>query len=151
MQKIHFSIFINATREKVWNTMLGKETYPIWTKAFSPNSNFEGGWEQGSKILFIGTDENGENMGGMVGRIAEARPYEFMSIEHLGIIDKNGVEDTTGEEARKWAPAFENYTFNEKDGGTEVVIDQDMQPEYKEMFNAMWPKALEALKELCEK
>lgn len=151
MQKIHFSIFINAPKEKVWNTMLNKETYQLWTKAFSSNSTFEGTWEQGSKILFIGTDENGENMGGMVSRIAEARPYEFMSIEHVGMIDKNGVEDTTSDEVRKWVPAFENYTFNEKDGGTEVVIDQDMQPEYKEMFDGMWPKALETLKELCEK
>ncbi len=131
--------------------MFAKETYPLWTKAFSPNSNFEGNWKQGSRIKFIGTDENGENMGGMVSRIAEARPYEFMSIEHVGMIDKNGVEDTTSEEVRKWVPAFENYTFSKKDGGTEVLVDQDMQAEYKEMFDAMWPKALETLKELSEK
>ncbi|MDQ5893468.1 MAG: hypothetical protein QG640_480, partial [Patescibacteria group bacterium] len=31
MQKIHFSIQINAPKEKVWDTMLGEATYREWT------------------------------------------------------------------------------------------------------------------------
>lgn len=150
MEKFHTSIHINASPEKVWNTMLGKETYSQWTKAFNPASDYEGSWEQGSKIKFIGVDEQGNIMGGMVSRIAESRPYEFVSVEHLGIVLPDGTEDTTSEEARKWSPAFENYTFTEKDGGTEVSIDQDIGTEYKEEFSKMWPKALEALKALAE-
>lgn len=150
MQKIHLSIFINAPREKVWNTMLGEETYKEWTKGFSPGSRYEGNWnEEGSKILFLGTDEKGNENGGMVSRIAESRPYEFVSVEHLGIV-RDGVEDTTSEEARKWSPAFENYTFNEKDGGTELVIDQDIEDQYKEEFEKMWLLSLETLKNMSE-
>lgn len=150
MQKIHFSIFINASKEKVWDTMLTDATYRAWTKAFHPGSYFRGDWSEGSKILFIGPDaESGGEMG-MVSRIAENRLHEFVSIEHLGIY-KNGVEDTESEEAKKWAPAFENYTFIHRDGGTEVKIDQDIIDEYKEMFEEIWPKALEILKELSEK
>ena len=49
-------------------------------------------------------------------------------------------------------PGFENYTFAEKDGGTEVNIDMDIvNEEYKEMFEGMWPKALLKLKELAER
>lgn len=100
-------------------------------------------------MLFLGTDENGENEGGMVSRIAKNIPYKYLSIEHLGII-KDGVEDTTSEEATSWAPSFENYTFTEKDGGTEIAIDQDMEEQYITEFTVMWERALQKLKHLSE-
>ena len=149
MEKLHFSQFIAAPKEKVWETMLAPETYKEWTEAFNPGSRYEGNWEQGSKMLFIGPDEQSGGTMGMVSTVAENRPYEFISIQHLGIY-KDGVEDTESEEARKWSPAFENYTFIEKDGGTELIIDQDMEAEYVEMFEKMWPNALQKLKALCE-
>lgn len=150
MQKIHFSIHINAPREKVWNTMLGEDSYREWSQAFSPGSYYKGGWEEGSKILFLGPNPDGSGEGGMVSRIKENRLHEFISIEHLGTVS-NGIEDTTSEDAHKWAQSNENYTFIDKDGGTEVSVDMDTLDEYKTMFEEMWPKALQALKELAEK
>jgi hypothetical protein len=150
MQKLHFSITINAPKEKVWHTMLDDKPYREWTAAFNPGSYYKGDWSKGSKILFLGPDPKTGEEGGMVSRIAENKPYEFISIEHLGIV-KNGVEDTTSEEARKWAPAFENYTFKEKGGATEVLVEMDIEDENKKMFEEMWPKALQKLKEIAEK
>lgn len=150
MQKIHHTIHINAPREKVWDTMLNKDTYQVWTKPFNPTSSFEGTWEQGTDMKFIGVDENGQNMGGMYSRVKENRPHEFISIEHLGMIT-DGVIDTTSEEVKKWTPAFENYTFTPVEGGTEVSIELDSPDEYAPMFEEMWPKALQILKELAEK
>lgn len=150
MQKIHFSIVVNAPKEKVWHTMLEDKTYREWTATFNPGSYYKGDWNKGSKILFLGPDPQTGEDGGMVSRIAENKPYEFISIEHLGIVH-NGVEDTTSEDAKKWAPAFENYTFKEKDGTTEVRVDIDIDEKEAEMFNKMWPDALRKLKELAEK
>jgi len=149
MQKLHTSIIINAPREKVWDTMLGADTYPQWTTAFHAGSYYKGVLAEGEKILFIGPDEDGGEMG-MVSRVAALRPQEFISFEHLGIY-KNGVEDTESDEAKKWSPAFENYTFTDVDGGTEVTIDQDIQSDYKTEFEGMWERALVLLKELAEK
>lgn len=149
MQKIHFSIQINAPREKVWHAMLDDTTYREWTKPFSPGSYYEGTWETGSEIKFLGPGEDG-SVGGMYSRIKENRMYEFVSIEHLGMI-QNGVIDTTSEAVKKWTPAFENYTLTEVDGGTKLDIDIDTNAEYKEMFEGMWPKALDILKEIAEK
>lgn len=150
MEKLHTSIVIHAPKQKVWETMLNDATYRQWTGAFNPGSYYKGDWSEGSKILFLGPDPAGkEGEGGMVSRIAENRQYEFISIQHQGIV-KNGVEDTESEEAKKWAPAFENYTFTEKDGSTELSVDMDIAPEYKDMFEGMWSKALEKLKELSE-
>ncbi len=153
MKKLHKEIYIYAPREKVWETMLGEKTYKEWTMPFSPDpstsSRAEGNWEERSKMLFIGTDENGVE-GGMVSRIKVNRRPGFLSIEHLGIY-KDGVEDTESEEAKAWAPAYENYTLNEKDGGTQVIVDMDIDEAWEEMFNEMWPKALQILKEISER
>jgi len=149
MDKLHFSIFIDASREKVWQVMLDDATYRDWTSAFNPGSYFKGDWSQGSKMLFLGPDPRTGQEGGMVSRVAENRQPEFLSIGHMGLV-MNGVEDTSSEEAKKWAPAFENYTFNEKDGGTELLIDLDTNENMSNEFKQMWPKALERLKELVE-
>jgi hypothetical protein len=149
MQKLKFSIEINATKEKVWNTMLEDKTYRIWTEVFSKGSHFIGDWSKGSKILFLGPNENGE-MGGMVSRINENKKYEFISIEHIGMV-QDGKEDTTSEAVVQWAGSLENYTFKNKDGKTELLVDMDINDEYKEMFEGMWPAALKKLKELAEK
>ncbi len=150
MQKLHTSILINAPKEKVWETMLGPETYTEWTAAFNPGSRYEGSWDQGSTIKFTGPDPSTGEEGGMISRIAENRPNEYISIEHLGIL-KNGVEDTTSEEAKKWTPAFENYTFVDKDGTTELQIDQDIDEQFKDEFAKMWEVALQKVKEICER
>lgn len=150
MQKIHTSTVINAPREKVWHAMLDEEPYREWTSAFNEGSRYEGSWDEGSKILFLGPNPETGEEGGMVSRIAVNRPYEYISIEHLGIVS-NGVEDTTSEEAKKWAPAFENYTFNEKDGGTELLIEMDVADEEAETLKRMWTAALVRLKEIAEK
>ena len=130
--------------------MLDEKPYREWTKEFSEGSYYKGSWEKGSKILFVGPDPETGEEGGMVSRIAQNKPYEYISIEHLGIVH-NGVEDTTSEEAKKWTPAFENYTFNEKDGKTEVLVDLDIDEKEAEMFSKMWPEALKKLKEIAER
>jgi len=144
MKTLHFSETINRPAEKVWNVMLEDKTYRQWTSAFNEGSHFEGSWEEGEKIMFLDPDGNG-----MVSTVAENRPHEFISIKHIGVI-QDGVEDTESEEARKWAPAYENYTFTEKDGKTTVSVDMDIEGEYEEAFNEMWPEALRNLKNLAE-
>ena len=151
MEKLTFTTIINAPREKVWNIMLEDATYREWTKPFNAGSRYEGKWETGSEMRFIGVDENGKESGGMYSKIKEARPYEFVSIEHLGMISETGEIDTTSDAVKKWTPAFENYTFNDKDGGTELFVELDISGEWKDMLSDMWPKALAALKEIAEK
>ncbi len=152
MSAQHFEISIKAPKEKVWNVMLAQETYKIWTAAFSAGSYYEGSWEKGAKIKFLGPDSSGGPDGGMSSEIADNRPYEFISIHHLGII-KDGVEDTESAEAKSWGEAFENYTFKEHDGVTQLSVDLTMGngiPEFVEYMEKAWPIALAKLKELCE-
>lgn len=108
--------------------------------------SYEGSWSEGSRIRFLGLDEQG-NQCGLSSRIAANRPLEFVAIEHLRGIT-NGVDDA---EASEWTGAREDYRFSEKNGVTTVRIEQDMVADYEAMFQEMWPKALENLKALAEK
>ncbi|MBX7242829.1 MAG: SRPBCC domain-containing protein [Bacteroidia bacterium] len=152
MKKLQFTVSINAPVSKVYDLMLGissKSTYEQWTALFNPTSTYEGGWEKGSKILFVGVDEQGEK-GGMVSRIAECIPHQFVSIQHYGLF-KADVEITEGPEVEKWANGFENYSFEEINGITSLTVDLNTTEEFVDFMNQTYPKALEKLKEICEK
>lgn len=148
METIQFTILINTNKQKVWNVMLEDKTYRQWTTAFHEGSFYKGSWETGSEIHFLGPDEEG-NLAGMYSKIKENRLYDFISIEHLGMI-RNGIVDTTSEEVKKWTPAYENYTFTEKGNQTELKIEMQVDSNYKAMFEEMWPRALKILKDLSE-
>jgi len=128
--------------------MLDDQTYREWTTVFMPGSYVVGNWKKNSKMQFLAPDENGK-LSGMTSIIAENKPNEYLSIHHLGIV-KDGIEDTTSEAVKKWN-GFENYTFRGDGDQTELVIDMDVNDEYKEYFDTTWPAALQKLKELAEK
>lgn len=149
MKKVQFKIDIHAPAARVYDTMLGLsdiKTYEQWTAEFNPGSTYEGSWNKGSKILFVGTGENGEK-GGMVAEIAENMPGRFISIRHYGIL-KGDQEITSGPEVEKWAGGLENYSFEENNGVTAVTINVDVTEDFVDYFNATWPKALAKLKEI---
>lgn len=152
MKKIKFTVNVNAPAKKVYDVMLGinnKSTYEQWTALFNPTSTYDGSWNKGSKMLFIGTDEKGER-GGIVSEIADNIPNRFVSIRHYGLVQGN-VEITEGPDVEKWANGFENYTFEEANGITKVTVDLDTTEDFVDYMNEKYPKALEKLKEICEK
>ncbi|MDI9347395.1 MAG: hypothetical protein QM538_02720 [Methylacidiphilales bacterium] len=149
--KISFTVSIHAPAAKVYDLMLGisnKSTYEQWTALFNPTSTYEGSWNKGSKMLFIGTDETGEK-GGMVSEISENIASQFVSIRHYGLV-KGNIEIIEGPEVAQWGNGFENYTFKENNGITEVTVDLGLPEEYASYMNETYPKALSKLKVLCE-
>lgn len=131
--------------------MLELDTYKEWTGAFHPGSTYEGSWDKGSKIKFVSEDDR--KLSGIFSQIAENIPYEYVSIEHLGeIVD--GKEDMTSESAKQWSGSHENYRFTEKDGITTVDVEltgDNLGDEIRKMFDGMWLRSLQKLKEICER
>ena len=149
MEKIKFETTINAPADKVYKVMLDDKGFREWTAEFNPSSHYKGSWEKGSKMLFIGSDDEG-NTGGMVSRIEENIPNKFVSIKHLGIL-QGDKEITSGGEVEGWGDAYENYTFIEENGKTTVKVEMDSNQEFKSYFEETWPKALRKLKEISER
>jgi len=145
MTRLTFATAIKAPKDLVWRTMLEDETYRQWTSVFQEGSYAITDWMPGSKALFLAP-----NGSGMVSRVAEHRPNEYLSLEHIGIV-KNGVEDTTSTEVLKWAGARENYSLREDGGRAVLTIEMDAADEEKPFFEDTWPRALAALKELSER
>lgn len=151
MEKLEFTIDIQAPVDKVYRTMLGlddKTTYEQWTAEFNPTSTFEGSWDKDSTIYFIGTDEKGEK-GGMISEIVAHQPAEFVSIRHYGLLSGD-KEITEGPEVEQWAGGLENYSFEEHKGTTTVTVETDTVESYKAYFETTWPKALHKLRTLVE-
>lgn len=148
MKTLTFHISIDVPASRVYQTMLNRETYRQWTAVFDPSSDFEGGWNKGDKIYFLGPTENGERKG-MIAEIAENIPNKFVSIRHYGLLSAD-QEITSGKEVAEWAGALENYSFEEIEGKTELRVDLDSNEQYLSYFNETWPRALQKLKELAE-
>lgn len=151
MKKVSFQIEINQPASIIYDIMLGLsdiKTYEAWTAIFNPTSSYEGSWDKGSKILFVGTDGKGEK-GGMVSQVMENKTNAFVSIRHYGMI-KAGKEITEGPEVEGWANSYENYTFEEKNGSTLVTVELDTSEDFEEYMNKTYPKSLLKLKEISE-
>ncbi len=137
---------LSATPEKLFTTIISKPSYEAWTSVFNPTSRFEGSWDEGSTILFLGTDASG-NLGGMVAKIKEVIANAFISIFHLkewkegDTIDKDYVIPDT--------ESLENYQLLPVENGTLLVVDMigDFS-QYKNYFDETWPKALEKLDQI---
>jgi Activator of Hsp90 ATPase homolog 1-like protein len=146
LKRLQWSVDTAAPASVVYQMLIGPEGYAKWTSAFGEGLYFEGSWQQGQRIRFLTPQGHG-----VTSEIAENknRLNEFLSIRHLGYIADDGVEDTSSEAIRAWAPAYENYTFTATPQGTKLTVDQDMTEDFKGMVET-WPKALAILKVLCE-
>lgn len=145
MENLRFSVDVNAPRQHVWNVMLDLDTYREWTGAFHEDSTYEGGWNEGDEIRFLGPNDDGK-ASGLFGTIVENRPYELVVIRYLGEI-QNDVEKRNG-------PAvglYESYSFSETDGVTTLVVELEVPDEWADGMRSMWSVAIVTIKRLAER
>jgi hypothetical protein len=142
MEKLKFSVLINASREKVWNVLWTDDTYRKWTSVFSPDSQAQSDWKEGSRIHFLDGKRNG-----MYALIETRIGNTQMTFKHLGEI-KEGKEQAPSSD---WGDSRESYFLEEKDGMTELRTELDAPENFKKYFEEVFPKALNLVKELSEK
>ena len=149
METKTYTIEIAAPVRTVWHRMLDDVPYRVWASEFQPGSHFVGSWDLGRDIRFLGPDQDGDE-GGLVGRIVENVPYERVSIQYLGLVER-GQDDTTSDLASELAGTRETYAFAEADGATTLTVQADLLDDWAADMDAAWPKALGALKALAER
>ena len=144
MQKLNFTININAPKERVWEILWNETTYPQWANVFCEGSYAVSDWKEGSKVHFLAPD--GQGMYSLIAKLVE---NEFISFNHLGIL-KDKIEQPPTEETKQWSESFEDYTLTESDGITTLAVNVDSLDQYVEFFNDKFPIALQNVKDLAE-
>ena len=139
MPILNFEIEINATPEKVWNTLWQEESYKKWAGTLNEGSYYEGNFQQNSKIYFYDPERNG-----MYNLVEKNIPNREMAFKHLGWI-------MNGEEAPKnWENSGETYLLEETEKGTLLKIEVNALDEFVDFFNSKYPTMLATVKQLAE-
>ncbi|TFB91401.1 SRPBCC domain-containing protein [Cryobacterium sp. HLT2-28] len=145
MENLRLSVDVDAPAQHVWNVMLDLDTYREWTGAFHEGSTYEGGWNEGDVIRFLGPNDDG-TASGLFGTIVENRPHEFVSIRYLGDTE-NDVENREG----PTVGLHESYSFSETDGVTTLVVELEVPDEWADDMRGMWAEAIVTIKRLAER
>ena len=140
MQKMQFSIEIEAPSKKVWQTLWEDKTFRDWASIIDEGTYMTGDLKEGNEVQFI-------SPGGMgvTSKIFKLTVNEFVSFRHM-MDTQDG-----GEREKEWTGGEESYSLAEKDGTTTLTVAFNVPPEMEEVFKVRFPKALERVKSLAEK
>lgn len=68
LRRLQWSVDIAAPASKVYQVLVGPESYKQWTSAFGEGLHFEGSWQKGERIRFLTLQGHG-----VTSEIAEIR------------------------------------------------------------------------------
>ncbi len=142
MKELKFTIEINASKEKVWQTLWQDETFREWADIIDPGTYMVGELKEGNEVQYISA-ENGYGVTSLVEKLVE---NEFLLLRHSADTQEVG----TKEREKQWTGSEESYTLTENNGVTTLTVVFGVPPELEEYFNINYPKALEKVKELGE-
>lgn len=142
MKEMKFSIEINASKEKVWQTLWQDKTLREWANLIDPGTHMVGELKEGGEVQFI--SGNGLGVSSLVEKL---KINEFALLAHQADTQDNGQR----EREKQWTGGKESYTLSEKDGITTLTMASDVPPELEEYFKDSYPKALARVKVLAER
>jgi hypothetical protein len=143
MKEMQFSIEINATKEKVWDTLWQDKTFREWASIIDPETYMVGDLKEGNEVQFL-SSANGYGVSSLVEKLVT---HEILLLRHSADTQEVGTQ----EREKQWTGGQERYSLAEKDDTTTLAVIFDVPPELEEVFKASYPKALERVKGLAER
>jgi uncharacterized protein YndB with AHSA1/START domain len=140
MDALTFSIRIDASPARVWESLWSDAGYRHWTAAFCEGSYVETDWQQGSPVRFLAPGGSG-----MYSTIEKRVANEQLVFLHHGEI-KEGIAQPPA----AWAGARERYRLSPDASGTLLEATLDANEQMAAYFNDTFPKALARLKKYAE-
>jgi len=143
MRKMQFSIEINASREKVWNTLWEDETFRDWASIVDEGTYIVGEMKEGNEVQFI------SSVGGygVTSLVEKFTPNEFVLFRHSADTKESGKQELE----KEWTGGMESYSLTEENDVTTLTVEIDVPSEQEETFKDKLPKSLERVKVLAEK
>jgi hypothetical protein len=87
----------------------------------------------------------------MVSTIDSLEEPNQIIFKHLGMVDKEGNEDTQSKEVMEWSGSFEKYILIDFDGQTKLHAEVQVEKDWKDHLNNGFIQGLEVVKNLAEK
>ena len=145
MLTLNYHVEIAATPQRVWSVLTDVELYKRWAQAFSPQSRFDGVWEEGGDITFFDPD-----MGGTRAVIDTVQPLHKLEFHHVAIFNPDNRQQLDGDLASKWIGSREIYQIDPLDDRLLLSITIYTHSDFVSMFNHGWEKALPLIKTISE-
>lgn len=142
MKEIQFSITINTSKEKVWNTLWEERSFRIWADVIDEGTYMMGEFKEGNEIQFI-SSVNGYGVTSLVEKLV---PNEYVLLRHEADTQESGQKVRE----KEWTGGRESYLLFEENGMTLLTVKFDIPQEQQELFSVTFPKALELVKSLAE-
>lgn len=142
MKELHFTIEINATKEKVWSTLWDDQTFRDWANNIDEGTYMKGEMKEGNEVEFI-SSVNGYGVTSLVEKMI---PNEYVFFKHYADTQESGQK----EREKEWSGLTESYSLTEINGITTLVAITDVPEDLVEMFTISIPKALARIKTLAE-
>lgn len=142
MKQMQFTIEINATKEKVWDTLWQDKTFREWASIIDPGTYMVGELKEGNEVQYISA-ENGYGVTSLVEKLVVG---EFLLLKHQADTQDTGER----EREKQWTGGEETYKLSEKEGVTTLTVAFDVPEQMEEYFNEAYPKALERVKVMAE-
>lgn len=145
METLSYETIIDAPLQKVWDILWNPETYSEWTKYFGTESTMKSDWKVGGKTYFL--NAQGEGMVSTIDSLDEPNQIIF---KHLGMVDKDGNEDTQSKEVMEWSGCFEKYFLIDFGGKTKLHTEVQVEKQCQDHMNTGFTKGLMLVKNLAE-
>lgn len=142
MKTMEYSIEINASRNRVWETLWGDATFRDWSGIIDEGTYMKGEMKEGNEVEFI----SAENGYGVTSLVVKLQPEEFVSFRHRADTKENGQQTRE----KEWTGGVESYHLTENNGKIILTVNTDVPKEQEALFNERFPKALMRIKALAE-
>ncbi|WP_299114643.1 hypothetical protein [uncultured Winogradskyella sp.] len=144
INRLQFSIDIQADKEKIWNALWEDKHYRDWSGVFGEGSHFVvENWKEGNKIMFLDSDQNG-----IFSSIEKYIPNKIIQFAHIGTV-VNGKEQPLDDDTKKWSGTTEAYTIIDGLDFCTLLVDIDILDEHIDFMSEKLPIALKKIKENC--
>jgi hypothetical protein len=145
MLTLNYGIEIKSDSKTVWKILTELDKYQQWAKAFSPQSQFKGVWEEGEDMLFFDS-----SLGGTRAHLDRISINQAIEYHHIAIFYPEHIKDINVDIAEKWIGSSESFHIAPLADTVVLQVTVNTHPDFISMFNNGWEKALPMIKELCE-